>query len=159
MSVEINIGDIIEFSNIQCTMLLHKAYAEKNFCTKDIGVDTSFTGTVILVHRDGRFGLGYLIVERRNTEFSRDYQTYLLNLDDLLASPSTLINSIKLHSTDDYPNKWTEFVDNDKRKIPERLTTTACIPLTKYERLIKKYVPLRKRIYLWVCNMWRNFVG
>ena len=159
MSVEINVGDIVEFNNIQCTMLLHKAYTEKNFCTEDIGLDTPLSGTVVLSHRDGRFGLGYVVVELRNTELSRDYQTYFLNLDDLLASPSTLINSVKIHSTEDYPNKWTEFVDNDKRKIPERLTTTACIPLTRYNRLIKKYVPLRRRVYLWTCNMWRSLIG
>lgn len=98
MSVEINIGDIIEFNNITCHMLIHKMYGEPEFTlTPNLVGNTE--ATVIFIHRlDDLMDSGYLIAKGL-------HYTFLINLPDLFASKTALINGIKIYSSDDYPNK------------------------------------------------------
>ena len=158
MSVEITIGDTVEFNNINTYMYKQSGTGEMKSLAKETKVKKCITTKVIdLTLSEKSINQYVLLQESRGMSLSN--KVHIIYLEDLLKSRYTLINSVKINPTKDYPNKWTEFVDDDKRKIPERLTTTACIPLTQYERVIKKYVPLRRRAYLWARNMWRNFTG
>ena len=155
MSVEIKIGDTIEFKNIHCHSLLYKIFGESEFSLREIPVNTSILAKVTSIHKTDTFENGYVILEDDNN------QVYIVHVQELLNSKFTILNSKNIFDTVDYPNKWAEFVDDDNRKVPKTLDDVmygrTAIPT--YKKLIKKYVPTKRRLYLWVCNMCRNLVG
>ena len=159
MSVEINRGDIVTINNLPCSVLYHRILDEDIFSVRENIIDIPTPVTVTLVHKDDDFGNGYILAEWADPYHRRANIVYLINLYDVKTNAFTLLNGTKLLEEDEYPNKWAEFIDADKRKIPEALINSACPSFTKYERLIKKYVPLRRRLYLWVCTKWCNLVG
>ena len=159
MSVEIKIGDTLTIGNLPCSVLHHRIYDERVFSVVEVTIDNPVEVLVTLVHKDDDFGNGYVLAEWSDPYYRRANQIYLLNLYDIKTNPYTTLNGVKLLDEDEYPNKWAEFIATDKRKVPEALINSACPSFPKYDRLIKKYVPLRRRVYLWVCSMWRNLVG
>ncbi len=160
MSVEIKVGDTVKFNHLKCYILLHKLYEEAEFCTKEIPVDLCISATIILIHRDDGFGDGYVLLQRVQP-FTRDNQIYMIRLYDLLNSPYTIVNSVPLMKPTKCPNKWTEFAGDSARKVPKALDDVMYgrTALPDYKALIKKYIPIKRRVYLWACNAWRNLVG
>ena len=161
MSVEINVGDTIQFNNVEYSLLNHKMYDSTEFYFVTFLATAPIIAEVVTVHTNGAFGDGYLILRKTDQIYSRDNQTYLVNLHTLLISEDTRLNGVEVPPTEDYPNKWAEFADNDNRKAPEAFTSVSYgyTAFPKYEQLIKKFLPLRKRIYLWACTIRRNLIG
>ena len=151
MSAKINRGDILHFENTIHYDVRHTIYEEPEIALRPT---RHFVGeaTVLLVHYiDGLYIDGYLVAEEGGRAF-------LVNLPDLYLDKTASINSTTLQNQLS-PNKWDAFIKDQHRKIPEALATSACPAFPKYARLIKKYVPLRRRVYLWACTKWRNLVG
>ena len=157
MSVEINVGDVLHCEDTACHIIKYTAYTEPEIVlhpTKPTRRCIS-EDTILFVKYSGAasFETGYLIAVEDGTVF-------IINLPELYMDKTASINTSMLWKPLS-PNKWTKFAGDDNRKIPKSLDDVMYghTAFPKYNRLIKKYVPLRRRVYLWACTMWRSFTG